>query len=135
MSTHLAVVDTHALIWYSQMKWKRLGKQARRVLENADRGLAALYVPTVAIVEILEAARSGALELAGGARAWVSGLVATGSFFPVELTVEIVLRAEELYAIPERTDRLIAATAVHLDCPLLTRDPEIGRHPEVTVIW
>jgi predicted nucleic acid-binding protein len=43
--------------------------------------------------------------------------------------------AEGLYNIPERGDRLIAATAVHLGCPLLTNDPAITRSPTVATLW
>lgn len=52
----------------------------------------------------------------------------------VDLTAAIVLRAEALYDIRERGDRLIAATAAVLDVPLITRDPEIGR-AGVEVVW
>jgi hypothetical protein len=41
------------------------------------------------------------------------------------ITPAIVTRAHHLFAIPERGDQLIAATAAELGDPLLTRDPEI----------
>jgi PIN domain nuclease of toxin-antitoxin system len=37
-----AVVDTHALIWALTGQQKRLGTAARRIIERADRGEAAL---------------------------------------------------------------------------------------------
>ncbi len=92
-------------------------------------------MPTIAVVEVFEAARRGVIALAGGAGAWAEGLFSTGSFFPVDLTMAIVLRAEELYAIPERADRLITATAAVLETPIITRDPEIERLAGVEVIW
>jgi predicted nucleic acid-binding protein len=46
-----------------------------------------------------------------------------------------VLRAQALYSIPERGDRLIAATAAHMDLPLITRDPEIARAAGVELHW
>ena len=134
MSVQLAVTDTHALIWYAQGRPRKLGRRARSVFEAADRGGAAIYVPTIALVEVLEASRAGLIELAGGAEVWIQGLFSTASFFPVALTVDILLKAEELYAIPERSDRLIAATAALLGAPLITRDPEIGG-AGVEVIW
>lgn len=39
------------------------------------------------------------------------------------------------FTIPERGDRLIAATAVALDVPLITRDPEIAACANVTLLW
>lgn len=32
----LAVVDTHALIWYAGQRWQKLGREARRVFEEVD---------------------------------------------------------------------------------------------------
>lgn len=133
--TELAVTDAHALIWYARSAWKKLGPEARRVYARADDGNAAVYVPAVALVEIAEAGRRGMLRFPHGFALWTTQLFSSGKFFPVDLDVEIILRAEELYDIPERGDRLIAATAAHLGLPLLTRDPEIGRAAGVRVLW
>jgi predicted nucleic acid-binding protein len=53
----------------------------------------------------------------------------------VDLTTDIVRRAQTLFAIPERGDRLIAATAAELDLPLVTWDPTIAAAAGVDVIW
>jgi predicted nucleic acid-binding protein len=62
-------------------------------------------------------------------------LMSSGTYFVADLTAEVALRAQTLYAIPERGDRLIAATAAHLDLPLVTRDPEIARVAGLTRVW
>ena len=59
----------------------------------------------------------------------------SGSFLPIDLTVDIVHGAEELYMIRERGDRLIAATVLFHDLPLLTRDPALGKAAGIDVIW
>jgi predicted nucleic acid-binding protein len=46
-----------------------------------------------------------------------------------------VSRSHDLFAIPERGDRLIAATAMELGVPLVTRDPQIAKAADVDVIW
>ncbi len=51
------------------------------------------------------------------------------------VSLDVVLKAEELYAIQERGDRLIAATAAVLDLPLVTRDPRIADAAGVEVVW
>jgi PIN domain nuclease of toxin-antitoxin system len=33
------------------------------------------------------------------------------------------------------TDRIITATALHLDLPLLTRDTQIVKYDRVTTVW
>ena len=135
MSASLAVADTHALIWYAQGRVNRLGSAARRFFERCDAGQAVVYLPMLVLVELSEAVRTGRVSLDRPFITWVTQLLATGRFFAVDLSWEILRHAEELYAIPERGDRLIAATAVHMRLPLVTRDPEIGDAAGVNVIW
>ncbi len=66
---------------------------------------------------------------------WARAAFASGKYHEAQLTAEIVSAAQRLYSIPERGDRLIAATAIVLDLPLITWDPEIQRAAGVECIW
>lgn len=131
----LAVIDTHALIWALTGQRRRLGQAALRLIDSVDRGEAALYVPTLSLVEVGEAERRGAIRLRGGFDRWVEGLFSTGRYHPADLTTAIVRRAQTLFEIPERADRLIAATAAELDLALITRDAAIAETAGVDTIW
>jgi PIN domain nuclease of toxin-antitoxin system len=131
----VAVTDSHALIWYAMGPSRRLGRRARALFARAESGRATIYVPTLVLVEIAEAARRGIITCEGGFSRWAERLLSSGHFPGVELTTAVVLEAEALYAIPERGDRLIAATAAHLDAPLITSDPAIARVASVRTIW
>jgi PIN domain nuclease of toxin-antitoxin system len=135
MAHSLVVSDTHALIWYAQGRSNRLGSRARRIFERCEAGQAVVYLPVLVLAELGEAVRTGRVSLPAPFAIWVEHLLGSGRFFAVDLSWEILREAEELYAIPERGDRLIAATAAHLDLPLVTRDPEIGAAAGVKVIW
>jgi PIN domain nuclease of toxin-antitoxin system len=37
--------------------------------------------------------------------------------------------------VPEMPDRIIAATALHLNCPLVTRDHKIRAFKDIITIW
>lgn len=131
----VAVTDTHALIWYALGPGRRLGRRARALFERADRGQATIYVPVLVLIEVAEAIRRGAIRCEGGFSRWADRLLSTGRYMAADLTPAIVLAAEGLYTIGERGDRLIAATAVHLECALITMDPAMGRVPGMRTVW
>jgi PIN domain nuclease of toxin-antitoxin system len=131
----LYVTDTHALIWYAQGRFRKLGGEARQIYENADRRALAIYVPALVLTELLEAVHRGALQLNQPARQWVRALFSTGSFIPADLDTDVVLAAENLNAIPELGDRLIAATAQVLGVPLITRAATVVAATGIDVVW
>jgi PIN domain nuclease of toxin-antitoxin system len=104
-------------------------------LKEVDAGNGAIFVPALVMVEFGEAVRRGEVKLVEDTLAFGRRLFSTNRFIPVDLTWEIVQRAEELLVIPERGDRLIAATAMELDYPLITRDPEIAAAAGLELIW
>jgi PIN domain nuclease of toxin-antitoxin system len=131
----VAVTDSHALIWYAMGRPRKLGRAARAMFARAERGEATVYIPALVLVEIAEAVRRGALRFDGGFTRWAGLLLASSGFASADLTTDVVLEAEALCAIPERGDRLIAATAVAHECPLITRDPAFARIPSLTTVW
>jgi PIN domain nuclease of toxin-antitoxin system len=131
----LAVADTHSLLWAITGKRSKLGRRARAMFERADAGVGAVYVPTIALVEVAEAVRAGRVSLNRPFEAWVEGLQRSQHYLMADLTADVVVRAHSLYAIPERGDRLIAATAVALGVPLMTRDPAIASAAVVERLW
>ena len=56
-------------------------------------------------------------------------------YLVVPFTAAMAVRAHDLPAIPERGDRLIAATALELGYPLVTRDPEIAAAIGADQLW
>lgn len=133
--TVVAVTDTHALLWYAEEQWRKLGRNARRVFEQVVAGDGAIFVPALVMAELSEAMHDGDWIVSGGFAQWGDRLFSSGRFFHADLTWRIVQRAEELFGIPERGDRLIAATALELGYPLITRDPEIAAASGVEIIW
>ena len=131
----VAVTDTHALIWFALGPSRRLGRHARALFERAERRQATIFVPVLVLVELSEAIRRGTVRCEAGFSRWSAELLASGGFIAADLTRDAVFEAERLYGISERGDRLIAATAAALGCPLITSDSQMTRHAGVTTIW
>lgn len=135
MASSYAVTDSHALIWAAMGRANRLGRSARRHFERAVAGHAVVYIPTLVFVEIGESLHLGRLTLDRPFPDWITALLGAGPYLSYELTPDVVRAAERLRSIPERGDRLIAATAVDLDCPLITRDSAIAAQASVERLW
>jgi PIN domain nuclease of toxin-antitoxin system len=122
----IAVADTHALIWWASSAPRLLGRRARKFFEAVDAGHAVLCIPAIALVELSEAIHRGMVAVNVPFDAFIESLERTPSRYQVvPLTAAIVARSHTLFAIPERGDRLIAATAAELGHPIVTRDPAI----------
>lgn len=135
MPSPAAVSDTHALVWYASGQHRKLGRDARRYFKRADEGKAVIHIPALVLIELLELITRGHLKAHGTADEWVESLFSGARYQHADLTRDIALAAHHLQGIPERGDRLIAATAAHLELPLITRDGAIGRSAGVSVIW
>ncbi len=131
-----AVLDTHALLWWIGGRMRSLGRAARGFMERVDEGNAVAYVPSIVLVELSEAIQRGVFSLGEPFDVFVQRLEHTPSRYRVvPLDASVVARSHGLLAIPERGDRLIAATAQHLGLPLVTRDPAIARVIGDDVLW
>lgn len=129
------VTDTHGLIWYLEDS-PRLGSGARQAFDTYDRGDAIVYVLTMCLVEMTYLQEKGRIspdliarlddELSRG----TSGLVIFLLTAEVAKTISDVPRTD----IPDMPDRIIAATALHLGLPLISRDRKI-RLSAVETLW
>jgi predicted nucleic acid-binding protein len=105
------------------------------MFERADAGAGVVYVPTVVLVEVAEAVHAKRASPDRPFDAWVEALRRSGHYLVTDLNADVVVRSHGRYAIPERGDRLIAATAAKLGVPLMTRDPAIAAAAVVERLW
>lgn len=128
---HEYVIDTVALVL--RLESRQMGNQAQQKFMDAEQGLARLHVPTMVFAEILYLAERKRITCS---------LVDVHAYlhrFPTcteaPLTLAIALAAQRVTDIPELHDRLIAATAFHLNLPLLTNDTKISASRYVQTLW
>jgi len=131
----LAVTDTHSLLWHASGRVQKLGPRARDHFERTDRREAAIFEPTFVLAEVGELVHLGRVLLPRPFEEWLDDLFGSKVSIPADLTAHVVRRAQNLFAISERGDRLIAATAVALDVPLMSRDAEIAACAQVERLW
>ncbi len=130
-----AVLDTHAAIWYVFIR-KRLSQNALRFIRRAvDSGRPA-YVSAISIVETIYLIERGRVpleamrRLENGLKDPASGLLVA----PVNSDVAEAVHRVPRDIVTDMPDRIIAATALHLGLPLVTRDQRI-RSVGIETIW
>lgn len=135
----MILLDTHAWIWWLAQP-ESLSEAARRVIDaavetSADGG--GVAVSAISAWELATLAARGRLELTEGPRAWVERCVALPFFSFVPVDHRVALRSVDfgkvLHADP--ADRMIVATAIVHDLPLVTKDDRLRNAGLVPTVW
>jgi PIN domain nuclease of toxin-antitoxin system len=136
VAAEIAVTDTHSLLWYGEPRaHRKLGRAALAHFQRVDRGQAVIYVPALVLADVSELAHLGRVTLPMPFDTWMDGVFSNPCCIMQPLSDQIIRAAHQLFAIPERGDRLIAATAVALEVALITRDPAIAACAGVALVW
>ena len=115
------VTDTQALVKF-MMGQKVINDASHQAYLSADNGDDTIIIPAIVLMEVLYLFEKNRIAI---------GLLQTEDLMESQnyrfepLSFEILKTASEIDDIPELHDRLIAATARHLDLPLITNDPII----------
>lgn len=128
------VCDTHALLYWA-LEPKRLSIKAKRELERArERG--ELACADISLWEIAMLADHGRIKLGVDTKTFLDDLLAALGINVVAVNPEIATIAQSSFAAHgDPADRLIAATALYLKAPLLTRDAKLGANKNVRAVW
>lgn len=120
------VTDTHALIWYLEDS-PRLGPGARECFNACERGESIIYVPTICLVEIVYLQEKGRIPSDMKAQFDLALQSGESGIVPTDLTIEVVAMMNRVLrtTVPDMPDRIIAATALCMELPLISRDRKI----------
>jgi len=129
-----AVADTHSVIWYV---WgdPRMSAIARAVFEDAAAVRDHITVSSISLVEIVYLIEKYKIHPDTLRR--VLDFLDMGELlreFPVDRALLSELESISRSEVPDLPDRIIAATAVYLGVPLISRDGKI-RASAVKTIW
>jgi PIN domain nuclease of toxin-antitoxin system len=129
------VADTHPLVFWSSNRQTRLGKRARRILQETEQGKHSIIVPIVVLEEINRLVERNLVHLAVPFRRWAEELERSPNFQVQAYTLDVLLESVSLVAIRDPADRAIVATARHLRCPLITADGIIQDGDWIDTVW
>ena len=117
----MILLDTHCFIWADSQPSK-LGARARRIIEAASfRG--ELAVSAVTFFETGLLVQRNRIKLVKDVRHWRGELLERG-IREFVVNGAVAVRAAELQ-LGDPFDRIVVATAIEHDCPLMTADSEI----------
>ncbi len=131
----MIVLDTHAWLWWVSEP-ERLSVAAREAIGGAAE-TATVHVSSISTWEVALLVKRGRLVLSMDPQDWVRKAETVPSLRFVPVDNAIALRSVHLPPPfhDDPADRLIVATALHLDATLLTRDEKIRRYPGVRSLW
>jgi PIN domain nuclease of toxin-antitoxin system len=130
------VLDTHAVIWYLSGS-KLLSPVAHTIIETEEKNGASIFVSAISLVEVVYLAERGRVPSAA-----LQGLVdalgdPTGSMVVAPLDAGVAKAVQKISRVdvPDMPDRIIAATAVHLNAELVTRDRRLQSALKNRAVW
>jgi PIN domain nuclease of toxin-antitoxin system len=130
-----AVLDTHTVLWYLENS-KDLSTSARTTIEDAIRDGRHVHVSAISVIEtvyLVERKRIPAAALQRLRNTLTDP--STGLLIvPVDAFVADALEKIPRNIVPDMPDRIIAATALHLGVPLITRDHRL-QSSGIQTIW
>ena len=129
------VSDTHPLVFWSSNRKSRLGKRARRIFQESERGKHSIVVPVTVLEEMNRLVERNVLHLDVSFRRWVEELERSPNYQVQPYTLEVLLELLALAAIRDPADRAIVANARHLRSPLITADEIIQDGNWVDTVW
>lgn len=129
------VADTHALVWYL-LESQRLSAAALAALDEAASAGDPIYLSAISVVEIVYLQERGRLTINALERLFSHVSAAGSGVEIVSLNLDLAGTVQQISraAVPEMPDGIIAATALYLDLPLVTRDLALRSAP-IRTIW
>jgi len=131
----VAVADTHTVIWYIFSNPK-LSARAKNVLDTADKIGDHIGISSITLIEMVYLIEKGRIPAESFSR--VAGALDEPDNMFTELSPDLpiarTLARVDVFQIPDMPDRIIAATALHFNVPVISKDHRI-QIPILTTIW
>lgn len=130
-----AVADTHAVLWYLYNDG-RLSLTAAKTINGAALSGEQIAVSAITLAEMVYLIEKGKIPFTAFERI-IAAFERTNAMLcevPFDSAIANVMRQIDRSQVPDLPDRIIAATAIYLGVPVISRDSKI-RSSAVTTIW
>jgi len=126
------VLDTHAWIWWA-VESSRLSARARGAIEQAET----LGISAISCWEVAMLVEKGRLKLDRDVLAFIRQALALPRVQLLALSPEVAVAAARLSpgSPADPADRMIAASALEADAPVVSRDTRLKGLPGLKTIW
>ena len=131
----VGVADTHTIIWYFASD-PRLSATAQNFITNASSAGNQIAISSITLVEMVYLIEKGRIpatrftHLIHTINQAGSGVIE----MPINAEIARSVSAVDAMKVPDMPDRIIAATALYLQVPVLSKDRKI-QHSGITTIW
>jgi PIN domain nuclease of toxin-antitoxin system len=130
----LILLDTHIVLWLAR-DHQRISPRAQKAIQEARAKEQGLAVSSMTLLEIARLASYGKIHLSPDLETFLSAVERRFTILPI--TGRIAIQA---FLLPpsypkDPADRVIGATALIEDLPLITADKEIRSSRAVPTIW
>jgi PIN domain nuclease of toxin-antitoxin system len=129
------ITDTHTIVWYSTGKTSNLSTKVLQAFEKADNGETMIYIPTVVLWETAILQNLGKVNLREKFEFWTDKLLQKQGFEVIHLTTSIISNSVGYNFNNDIFDKVIVASAVEFDLPLMTKDNAIIDSNLVEIYW
>lgn len=129
------LIDTHVVIWYFTDPLQ-LSELAEKAIDEAEQNRI-IFVSSITIVELIYLIEKNKIpkDVLDLLRSALDD--PTTAFILIEMSREISDEVENIprSTVPDMPDRIIAATALYLNIPLITKDHKIQALRNIQAIW
>jgi PIN domain nuclease of toxin-antitoxin system len=129
------VTDPHPIIWYATGKHSQLSPKVLKAFQKADNGDSLIYISAVTLWEIALLESIGKIKLANRFDYWANTLLAKIGFEIIHLEPSIIANSIGYNFNNDSFDKVIVASAIQLDLPLITKDTAITDSNLVETYW
>jgi PIN domain nuclease of toxin-antitoxin system len=130
----LILLDSHLVIWLGQ-DYRQISAKAEAAIKDARKKERGIAISSITLVEIARLSSYGQVNLRPDAETVFAEIERLFVVLPITANI-----ARQSYALPssypqDPADRIIGATALIEDIPLLTADREIRKSRALPTIW